>query len=111
GFQTGFSKPTRTADWLDGTQYYDAFKEAFDNANQKSLDEDGIDFGDQFYGIPGFTFDEVLDDNLGFWDPNANENWADNAYQDDAGINQIDISASGGSDKTRFYVSLQQLNQ
>lgn len=111
GFQTGFSKPTRTADWLDGAQYYAAFEEAFDNANAKSLAEDGIDFGDQFYGEPGLTFDDVLNYELGYWEPNANENWADNAYQDDAGLSQLDITASGGNDKTKFYLSLQHLKQ
>ncbi len=111
GFQTGFSKPTRSADWLNGTEYYNAFKEAFDNADAKSLAEDGIDFGDQFYGEPGLTFDGVLDYELANWSSTTNENWADNAYQDDAGLNQFDVTASGGNEKTRFYVSLQHLKQ
>lgn len=111
GFQTGFSKPTRTANWLNGSQYYQAFKEAFDNADAKSIAEDGINFGDQFYGDPTITFDDVLDYELGFWDVNSNENWADNAYRKDAGLNQLDITARGGNDKTKFYVSLQNLKQ
>lgn len=111
GFQTGFSKPTRTAKWLNGPQYYEAFQEAFDNANAKSLAEEGIDFGELFYGEPGLTFDDVLDYELGAWDASVNENWADNAYQDNAGLNQFDFTASGGNDKTKFYVSLQHINQ
>ncbi len=111
GYQTGFSKPTRTAKWLNGSQYYQAFKEAFDNSDAKSLAEDGINFGDQFYGDPSYTFDDVLDSELGFWDANTNENWANNAYQKDAGLKQLDLTASGGNEKTRFYVSLQHLDQ
>lgn len=111
GYQKGFSKPTRSADWLDGSQYYTAFKEAFDNANAKSLAEDGMDFGAYWYDEPGLTFDQLLDYELGNWSPTANENWAENAYQDDAGLDQFDLTASGGNEKTKFYVSLQHLNQ
>lgn len=113
GYQTGKSKPTRTADWLNGQQYYEAFEEAFDNSNQLSQDWYGTDFGDIMYGIPGLTFDDVLNFELGVgsWDQNVSENWADLAYQDDAGINQFDISASGGNEKTQFFISLQSTNQ
>jgi TonB-linked SusC/RagA family outer membrane protein len=97
-YMKGFSSPTRTADWLDGKQYYEGFKEAFDNTNAILMRDDGEDLG--------MTFEEVLDSELGDWSPTASENWAENAYRDDAGIDQFDISASGGNDKTRFYSSL-----
>ncbi|MBT1705220.1 SusC/RagA family TonB-linked outer membrane protein [Chryseosolibacter indicus] len=103
----GFSSPTRTAKWLKGAQYYDAFKEAFDNTDAILQRDEGADFGSYMYDEPGMTFDDVLDTELGDWSRNANENWADNAYRDDAGIDQFDISASGGTDKTRFFTSLQ----
>jgi len=111
GFQTGFSEPSRKAKWLNGPQYYEAFNEAFENANAKALAEDGVDFGDYFYGEPGLTFDEVLDYELGYWEKDSNEPWSDNAFRDDAGISQFDFTASGGNEKTKFYVSMQQLNQ
>lgn len=111
GYQKGYSSPTRTADWLNGDQYYEAFEEAFNNSNQIIQDGGGVDFGDEFYGVPGLTFDEVLDSELGTWDRNSNENWADLAYQNDAGLDQLDISASGGTDKTQFFASLQYLDQ
>ncbi|SKC78505.1 SusC/RagA family TonB-linked outer membrane protein [Ohtaekwangia koreensis] len=106
-YMKGFSSPTRKAKWLDGPQYYEAFKEAFDNTDAILQRDEGEDFGSYMYGEPGFTFDQVLSSELGEWNKNANENWADNAYQDDAGIDQMDLSASGGNDKTQFYTSLQ----
>lgn len=110
-FMKGFSSPTREAKWLDGPTYYTAFKEAFDNTDAILQRDFGEDFGSYMYGEPGLTFDEVLDYELGDWDKNANENWAKLAYQDNAGIDQIDVSASGGNDKTRFYASLQHSDQ
>jgi len=111
GYQTGFSKPTRSADWLNGPQYYAAFEEAFDNADAKSQAEDDLDFGAYWYDEPGLTFDQLLDYELGEWSADVDENWADNAYQDDAGLHQLDLTASGGNEKTKFYVSLQHLDQ
>lgn len=110
-YSKGFSSPTRKAKWLNGPQYYEAFKEAFDNTDAIAQNEAGIDFGDYMYGEPGLTFDEVLNYEIGEWNKNANENWADNAYQNDAGIDQLDFSASGGNDKTKFYTSLQLSDQ
>jgi TonB-dependent starch-binding outer membrane protein SusC len=111
GYMKGFSSPTRTAKWLDGPAYYKAFKEAFDNSDAILQETAGVNFGDEMYGEPTYTFNDVLDQELGEWDINANENWAGNAYQNDAGIDQFDISSSGGNEKTRFYVSLQVSDQ
>lgn len=106
-YMKGFSSPTRKAKWLSGSQYYEAFKEAFDNTDAILQRDEGEDFGSYMYGEPGMTFDQVLDSELGDWSRDTNENWADLAYQDDAGIDQFDLSASGGNDKTKFYTSLQ----
>ncbi|HEY9045710.1 MAG TPA: TonB-dependent receptor [Ohtaekwangia sp.] len=106
-YMKGFSSPTRKAKWLDGPQYYQAFKEAFDNTDAILQRDEGTDFGDYMYGEPGLTFDQVLSYELGDWNKDANENWANDAYQKDAGIDQFDFSASGGNEKTKFYTSLQ----
>jgi TonB-linked SusC/RagA family outer membrane protein len=110
-YMKGFSSPTRKAKWLDGPKYYEAFKEAFDNSDAIIQRDEATDFGDYMYGEPGLTFDEVLDYELGDWEKNASTNWANLAYQDNAGIDQIDVSASGGNDKTKFYTSLQHSDQ
>jgi TonB-dependent starch-binding outer membrane protein SusC len=110
-YMKGFSSPTRTAKWLNGQQYYQGFKEAFDNTDAIVQRDAGEDFGSYMYGEPGMTFDDVLDAELGDWDVSANENWAENAYRNDAGIDQFDISTSGGNEKTKFYASLQLSDQ
>ena len=38
-------------------------------------------------------------------------NWQDQVFRDDAGINQLDISASGGNEKTKFFISGSNSNQ
>jgi TonB-linked SusC/RagA family outer membrane protein len=111
GYQKGFSSPTRTANWLNGEQYYQAFKEAYDNTEVILQDAGYINFGDWYDGDPSLTYDDILDFELGYWERDANENWADLAYRDDAGIDQLDFSASGGTDKTKFFTSFQLLDQ
>ena len=112
GYMKGWSSPTRTAEWLNGPQYYQAFREAFDNTDAIiQRDFPGDDFGSFNYGEPGLTFDEVLDFELGDWDATVNDYWPDQAYRDDAGLDQIDLSASGGNEKTQFYSSLQYTDQ
>jgi len=110
-YMKGVSSPTRKAKWLNGPQYYQAFKEAFDNTDAILQRDEGTDFGDYMYGEPGLTFDETLNYELGEWNKDANENWAEDAYQNDAGIDQFDFSASGGNEKTKFYTSLQLSDQ
>ena len=38
-------------------------------------------------------------------------NWQDQVFRDDAGISQLDISASGGNEKTKFFISGSNSNQ
>lgn len=41
----------------------------------------------------------------------TNTNWEKLAFDDDAKSSAIDVSASGGSDKTKFYISLAHMSQ
>ncbi len=98
GYLKGWSSPTRKANWLNGPQYLAGSREAFENSNAIIKQEDPTsDFGDYNYGEPGLTFEGVLNNELGegSWSPDANYNWANQAYRDDAGIDQLDLSANG----------------
>ncbi len=114
GYLKGWSSPTRKANWLNGPQYLAGFREAFENEDAIiKQDDPASGFGDFYYGEPGLTFEEVLNFELGEdgWGPDVNANWADQAYRDDAGVDQIDVSANGGNEKTQFYTSLQYTDQ
>jgi TonB-linked SusC/RagA family outer membrane protein len=87
GFYTGFSKPTRERKFLNAAQYRQLFTAAADNM--------GYNIEDEFAGESG------TDD----WSKNFDTNWSKEAFQTGA-VNQYDASASGGDQKTRFFVSL-----
>lgn len=87
GYYTGFSTPTRKRKFLNAAQYRELFTAAAEN--------EGLSAEDEFAGESG------TDD----WSKNFDTNWSDEAFQR-GGVNQYDASASGGDQKTRFFVSL-----
>ncbi len=99
----GTSEPSNKVDWLNRDQYFELFDEAFANSSS-----DGTPNGTVF----GLTLDQLYDIFVPGWDDpeNFDTDWQELAFQD-AGIKQVDISASGGTDKTRFYVSGQYTDQ
>ncbi|MDH3710657.1 MAG: TonB-dependent receptor [Cyclobacteriaceae bacterium] len=99
----GTSEPSNEVDWLNRDQYFELFDEAFANSSS-----DGTVNGTLF----GLTREDLYDIFVPGWDDaqNFDTDWQKLAFQD-AGIKQIDISASGGTDKTRFYVSGQYSDQ
>jgi TonB-linked SusC/RagA family outer membrane protein len=107
---TSWGKPTRKRHFLNAQQYVDLIEEA-------AVNDGKIDFAN---GDHGFTSEEeaiasykdeyesYLDYySLGTdWRNHAvNTNWEDLIYRDVARGNQVNLSASGGSEKTRFYAS------
>ncbi|GAA4456974.1 TonB-dependent receptor [Nibrella saemangeumensis] len=84
GYYTGFSKPTRLRQFLNGPEYVELFSEAITNA--------GIELDDPGDGFPGYG----LDPNSG-----VNSNWADAAFQQGS-VNQANFNINGGNEKTRF---------
>jgi TonB-linked SusC/RagA family outer membrane protein len=88
GYQTGTSSRTRKRDFLNATQYVDLLREAAANTGLSSTAESRL----QRYAA-GST------DVLAY-----NTDWQDAIFQD-APFRQVDLSASGGSDKTKFFVS------
>lgn len=88
-YQTGFSNPTRTRDWLNAEEYVELFSEAAENSGLLSYAEG------QFDGFAAGT---------DWQNAEVNSDWQSEAFQD-AAVNKFDLSASGGNEKTTFYVS------
>ncbi len=95
----GFSEPSQKREWLNGPEYNQLWEEAFNNV----ADADGLVFG--------LSAKEWRDRRIPGWDQGNNTDWQEGAFGDDAGFQQIDINTSGGSDKTRFYISGSFLDQ
>lgn len=107
-YQTGVNRPTNKREWLNAAEYVDYLTEAAANA-------------DELEGVP------VTDPNswtafvLGRLDRysggtswqtgEVDTNWEDQAYNDDSKTTKFDISASGGTENTRFYISGGYTNQ
>lgn len=108
---TGISNPARQRKFMDARQYLQF-------AHIASNDDAWYDFTNSVTGYP--TLDSAQND---YWNnvyaPNfefyslgtdyqnaaVNTNWQKASLHHNAPSNQIDISASGGNDKTRFFVS------
>ncbi|QHT65526.1 TonB-dependent receptor [Rhodocytophaga rosea] len=98
GYFTGFSDPTGKKEWLNSREYVELFNEA--RANSEAL---GIDPPTQASLDARFT--RYSAGNAAGWQtPTINTDWQDQAFQRGK-VNQVDLSASGGTDKTRFYIS------
>lgn len=112
-YSNGFSNPTKIRDFLNTQQYVELYTEAQRNRA-------AIRFGQGLYASRGFTnvqqainfeqanleglFDEVSSGTD--WRTNEiSTNWAKESFRNDALSNQLDFSAQGGNDKTRFYAS------
>ncbi len=100
-YQVGISQPSNTIDFLNAAEYRELYTEA-------TL---------RFLGIDPITASEeeqndarqFLEDALvaGFnSDFETNTDWQEEAFRNDALFQQLDISASGGNENTRFYVGL-----
>ncbi|MEM8899051.1 MAG: TonB-dependent receptor [Bacteroidota bacterium] len=99
GYSIGFSEPSRRREWLNGQEYTELWEEAFNNV----ANADGLVFG--------LSANEWRDRRIPGWDQNNDTDWQEEAFDDDAGFQQIDINASGGTDRTRFYISGSMLDQ
>ncbi len=122
-YQTGINRPTNKREWLNSAQYVDYLLEA--SANSDELDGLPISDPDSWYQFVLLRMDRysggsdwqdgVLDDGeaalLTRLSNGVDTNWEDLAYNDDSKTTRIDFSASGGSENTRFYVSMGYTNQ
>ncbi len=117
-YYTGTSQATRQRAFLNAADYVALERRAAVGAGT-------YDFR---VGASGYASEqEGIDDNLSFVEsrlkrysagntdydkvpPGVSTNWQDQVFRK-ASVNQYDINASGGNDKTRFYVSGQYLDQ
>jgi TonB-dependent starch-binding outer membrane protein SusC len=110
--QTGYNEPSRKREFMDSKEYVDYFRMAAKNS-------DRID--DEYYGDPAGTntywqdetdaYLEVLsgwaamkDSNGNYTGSSVNTDWQEEAFQRGS-IYTADLSASGGTDKLRYYAS------
>jgi TonB-linked SusC/RagA family outer membrane protein len=98
GYFTGISEPTNKKEWLNSREYVELFNEA--RANSVAL---GITSTTQASLESRYTR-YAAGDRAGWETPTINTDWQNEAFQRGK-VNQFDLSASGGTDKTRFYVS------
>jgi len=102
-YMKGWSEPTNEVDWLDRAGYLELFNEGF--ANESS---DGTINGTLF-GLDRKTLYDIF---VPGWDDPAN---FDTDWQSlglvNGGIDQFDISANGGDEKTRFFISVHASDQ
>jgi len=106
-YQTGVSEGTRRVDFLNSTQY----TELILRAAKYQDDRFGIPL-DDLDSFTQYAKDVMSYHSFGQWDtdPNKSYDWQDQAFQK-AKYNQADIQFSGGDDKTKFFGSLQYLDQ
>ncbi len=108
-YLTGFSKPTNHVEWLNTEEYVELFMEARAatgfisltsltnrlnrfGADPANLTSSGTGVPHESWAVPGAP---------GYIDTK----WDNLAFQE-AQVNQLDFSASGGTDKTKFFTSL-----
>ncbi|PZR29375.1 MAG: SusC/RagA family TonB-linked outer membrane protein [Citrobacter freundii] len=104
--QYGSNKPTNHREFLNAAQYVELLREA-------AINSDGIDGVDPLDPAQySNSWLEYVEDKMteisGYSDwrtLQTNTNWEREAYNNDARTKIIDISAQGGSEKTKFYAS------
>jgi TonB-linked SusC/RagA family outer membrane protein len=96
-YKVSTREPTNTKEWLNGEEYIELFDEAFVNSSS-----DGTINGTIF----GYTRDGLYDLVIPGWDTSLDTDWQEEAFQENTS-QTFEISASGGDEKTTFYVSSQ----
>lgn len=110
--QYGVNKPTNYRGFLNAREYIDLLREAAINSDHI----DGVDPLDPTqYEDSWLEFAEGRLDRYSGWSDwrsvETNTNWEKMAFQKRALTSMLDISASGGTDKTKFYISTSYNNQ
>ncbi|MFT2008170.1 TonB-dependent receptor [Pontibacter sp. 13R65] len=93
-YSTGVSQATNKVKFLDGPQYVDLYKESFARSRTVAEWIEGGDFND---------LEDAMDYFLPEWRDPANSNWQDQVFRK-GGYQEASLSASGGTDKTTFYI-------
>ncbi|GAB4248174.1 MAG: TonB-dependent receptor [Ekhidna sp.] len=102
-YQTGINRPTNKREWMNAAEYVDYLQEAAANADELENDTfwSGFVVGrlDRYSGGTDWRNGEV------------DTNWEDLMYNDESKTTKVDLSATGGSEDTRFFASFGYTNQ
>jgi len=111
GFQYGVNTPTHKRKFLNAAEYIELFTEAATNAAKYNYNRAGNYYG---YADEQEAIDEVVDfvegrftrySGFSDWKTlETNTNWEDQAFQN-AHVASVNASASGGTDKTKYFIS------
>ncbi len=93
-YTTGISEPSHLVQWLNADQYLELFNESMDNVSVDGLVWDWLPKEDIWEMYVGPV-----------WDDGYDTDWQKEAFQKGS-LNRINVSGSGGTDKTRFYAGL-----
>ncbi|MFN8437336.1 MAG: SusC/RagA family TonB-linked outer membrane protein [Cytophagales bacterium] len=105
-FSTGWSKAAHVRKFLNRSQYIEMFTEAAKNAGY-TTDEAGLDAAWGDYGGGPYSGAGSFSDLVS---RGTDSDWQKSAFQT-GHFNQYDLSAKGGSQKTKFYTSLGYMKQ
>ncbi len=110
--QFGINNPTHYRGFLDAKEYVALLREAAINSDNL----DGVDPLDpNQYPDSWLEFAEGRLDRYSGWSDwrtnQTNTNWEKLAFNKNAATSSLDVSATGGTDKTKFYLSLSSINQ
>jgi len=110
--QFGINNPTHYRGFLDAKEYVTLLREAAINSDNL----DGVDPLDpNQYPDSWLEFAEGRLDRYSGWSDwrtnQTNTNWEKLAFNKNAATSSLDVSATGGTDKTKFYISLSSINQ
>jgi len=114
--QHGFNKPTHLRGFLNAAEYVEFFTEAATNDakyywnrnNDKAIDDGFVseqDVIDYNVGVVEGRFNRYSGYNDNWKTLSTNTNWEKLAFNDKANTTTADVTASGGTDKTKFYFS------
>lgn len=103
-FNRGVSSPTGKRDFLNAQEYRDGFLTAAQNTDFLDGETTSRDQTTGFwYSFVQARFDRYAS-GTDWQNLEVDQDWQDEAFQDASQMN-IDVSASGGTDKTRFFLS------
>ncbi|MEP1258948.1 SusC/RagA family TonB-linked outer membrane protein, partial [Algoriphagus sp.] len=108
GIQRGYSSPTRKKEFLNASEFVELMREAGYNNDLQIYNIDPINNPDDYPGSDLEFVESRLDRYSGYADWRTGEidtDWQDQAFNEDAGTFSVNFSASGGDDKTRFFLS------
>ncbi|HMZ89987.1 MAG TPA: TonB-dependent receptor [Chitinophagales bacterium] len=96
-YYSGIQQVSRPLDFLSSEEFVDLINEARQN-DLNAYEADPSLFGDDY--DPALSTNPLPDS----WATGVNTNWMDEIFRV-APINNVEFSASGGNDKTKFYIS------